>query len=63
MRVAMELATYHNPYKVADALISIIESSTQDLANPKDNFSLLIGDVIDLSDEPSCDKGLVDITE
>ena len=52
MKVACELATYENPYRVADSMLSLIKSCMDNSANPQDNLSLLVGDVVTLSNEP-----------
>lgn len=51
MRVALELSTYQNPYKTANALLSLVERSLDDSANPDQNFGLLRGDVIVFPDK------------
>lgn len=51
MRVALELSTYQNPYKAANALLSLVEGSLDDSANSNQNFGLLRGDVIVFPDK------------
>lgn len=51
MRVAAELATYRDPYKVADSMLSIIKSGMKNSTYSQDDFGLLICDVINCTDK------------
>ena len=51
LRVAVAIANDSDPYKTANALLSLIERSSKDSSNGNKDIGLLLSDVLALADK------------